>query len=418
MKVLWFVNCAFPSVKEYLNLNPNYNGWWMVSLSEALILNSTISLEIVWVSEQIQQYSKFNDGKLTYYLIPKKLNIQSNSKLSKLLNLLFKQNYNLPLSSCVDLINKINPDIIHVHGTEEFYGLLNALIKKPFVISIQGLLGACYTKFWGKTSVLKRLFLMREFYIWIKMKKSLEIENEIIKKNTHFIGRTDFDKSYVKQINPGANYFSIHETMRSEFYVNFWSYQKENLNNLFTTTTFLPYKGIDTLIRAVKILKQENFQIKLRICGQIPISGYGRYIYKLISKLGLNNSIELLGYLSAKEIVSELLRANIFILPSFIENSPNSLVESLLMGVPSIGPNTGGVPSFIIPEYNGLLFTPGNYSELATKIAQLLNSPEFCIYLGSNARKMALTRNNPQIISDRTLSLYQELISRSKYTKQ
>ena len=79
----------------------------------------------------------------------------------------------------------------------------------------------------------------------------------------------------------------------------------------------------------------------------IRISSYGRIIKKLIKKNRLEGKVCFLGALSATEMKKEYLRSNVFVCPSSIENSPNSIGEAQILGVPVVASYVGGIPDMM-----------------------------------------------------------------------
>ena len=84
--------------------------------------------------------------------------------------------------------------------------------------------------------------------------------------------------------------------------------------------------------------------------------GYQKYLADLAEKLGIAGKIEFMGKLSAEEMKAEFLRANVFALPSTIENSPNSLGEAMLLGVPCVAGNVGGVSNLMTHGEEGFVY--------------------------------------------------------------
>ena len=136
MRILWFVNTPFPEVVEKLNIKGDFMGSWMSSLKQALMKTPNFQsgeeyqLGIVCTLPNISELQTFQIDKVSYFCIPK-------SGMCDYLQL-----YKKELSHCIQIVNIFNPDIVHVHGTEEFYGLIAESIENPVVISIQGILSA------------------------------------------------------------------------------------------------------------------------------------------------------------------------------------------------------------------------------------------------------------------------------------
>ena len=101
------------------------------------------------------------------------------------------------------------------------------------------------------------------------------------------------------------------------------------------------------------------------------MSEYHRYIYSKIKETGLQNNIVLLPSLTASEVRTELERAEVFCLPSTMENSSNSLVEAQLAGVPTVVSNTGGCASVFSNSAAGYLVDSKNVRQLARAICNI-----------------------------------------------
>ena len=118
------------------------------------------------------------------------------------------------------MFSDFNPDIIHIHGTERFYGLLGSrnLVSLPVVISFQGILHEIvkYHNYFGTMSP-KDIITMHDpihllrgigpLFSYIQLRRSAIREVEIIKQCNAFIGRTYWDHAHLAAINPEAHYF-------------------------------------------------------------------------------------------------------------------------------------------------------------------------------------------------------------------
>ena len=102
-------------------------------------------------------------------------------------------------------------------------------------------------------------------------------------------------------------------------------------------------------------------------------SGYGRFIFSLIRRYGIESHINFLGSLSAEGMKKAYLRADIFLCPSSIENSPNSLGEAQILGVPCLSSYCGGVPSMVKDGESALLYRFEEFEMLALIIDRLFD---------------------------------------------
>ena len=103
-------------------------------------------------------------------------------------------------------------------------------------------------------------------------------------------------------------------------------------------------------------------------------SAYAAYIGRLIRENGLSGKIIFTGPLSAPQMKERMLKSNAFVLPSSIENSPNSLGEAMLLGVPCIASNVGGVADMLTPNLEGYLYPFDEYYKLAYYLMEILKT--------------------------------------------
>jgi glycosyltransferase involved in cell wall biosynthesis len=115
--------------------------------------------------------------------------------------------------------------------------------------------------------------------------------------------------------------------------------------------------------------------------------------------------------LDAKSMAEELSRAHVFVLPSFIENSPNSLAEAMLVGTPSVVSFVGGVPSMVTDEVEALTFPAGDEAVLAEQIRRVFPDEALADELSLRARATAHRRHLPAKIAREMLEIYRSVIS-------
>jgi glycosyltransferase involved in cell wall biosynthesis len=106
-----------------------------------------------------------------------------------------------------------------------------------------------------------------------------------------------------------------------------------------------------------------------------------------IQKLKLEQKITLLGLLDHKSISEWMKAADIFILPSRNEGTPNSLLEAMASGLPVIASQVGGIPELIHENIEGLLFESNSKDDLKDKLKILIKDNQLQEFLGTNAQK-------------------------------
>ena len=325
------------------------------------------------------------------------------------------------IPQCLKLINQVKPDLIHIHGTEKFYGMLGKHISGiPIIVSMQGLIGPCseWFNYYGNiniTEIIKmetvRRFLngSSPFRGYVKLKKRQKRETMILQLNTHFVGRTDWDRSYVAAHNRQASYCSIPRILRKEFYNHLWSLDAAQSHRIFISNCRGPRSGADLMLKAFGIIKEYYPDSTLYIAGSNSAGedSYQRYLLKLAkSYIG---SCYFTGYLNPAELVDQFCKAHVFVHPTYIDNSPNSLAEAQVLGVPSVISSTGGKMSMVDHGKTGLLFPNGDKYLLADRVLQFFESDELIQKINQSTIIVARERHDPKSIMEKYLSLYKKI---------
>ena len=323
--------------------------------------------------------------------------------------------------ACLGVMRDFAPHVIHIHGTENPFGLVGPHSGVPVVISLQGLL-TVYERFFfhGMTAreiaglALKRNFIVGwgDIHGYWRCVGMAAREREIMRTNEAFMGRTEWDRAVLWAVNPAATYYHCDEVLRPPFYEAAWTREAAAPRTIFCTSSTMTWKGAECLIEALGLLHDAgNADVRLRIAG-IPPEGPGNEFYAARArKHGVMDSIDWLGRLDADKLVAELLGATVFAYPSHIDNSPNALCEALLVGVPTVASYVGGVPSLIDDGRDGLLYPDGDPYALAGRIRHLLDNGSLAAEIGLKARERALRRHDRGSIVADLLRIYGELLS-------
>ena len=121
-----------------------------------------------------------------------------------------------------------------------------------------------------------------------------------------------------------------------------------------------------------------------------------------------------MGRLEDSELLKVMLKSSLFVHPSHIENSPNSVCEAMLLGMPIIATYTGGTSSLIENNKEGLLVQDGDSYSLAGSILELAGNRELAENLGANAKKRSFARHDPLKISENVIKIYYEILSKQE----
>jgi colanic acid/amylovoran biosynthesis glycosyltransferase len=144
-----------------------------------------------------------------------------------------------------------------------------------------------------------------------------------------------------------------------------------------------PEKGQPGLLRVFARVRSSHPELALRLVGDGPERGA---LEALARELGVSDAVTFAGRLPEDETLSEIARADLLVLPSFMEGLPIVLMEAMAVGVPVIASRVAGIPELVEDGATGLLFTPSNWDELASTIERLLGDEALQSSLAERAK--------------------------------
>lgn len=411
MRILWITNIIFPVPCKTLGLQPNVFGGWMTSSLNSLCdMSPDMSYAVATVYNG-DELKVIEDNSVIYYLLPSTKDNTCYDRSLESLWIRVKENF--------------NPDIVHIHGTEAAHGLayIRACGTQNVCVSIQGLLSVISRYYYAgmdTMDILKNISLRdilkmdTIFHQKRKFAKRGELEKEYIKSVSHIIGRTSWDKAHVWAINPDARYHFCNETLRPIFYNHKWAYDKCEKHTIFLSQATYPLKGLHKVLEAMPLILRHYPDAEIKVAGSsiidrpfYKLTGYGKYIRSLIHKLHLEDKVTFLGQLSEEQMCEQYLKANVFICPSSIENSPNSLGEAQVLGVPSLSAYIGGAIDMMCGDENGL-YRFEEIEMLAEKVISLFSDLDL-----SETKITGIAKKRHDLVANTTalVKLYNTIMS-------
>ena len=155
--------------------------------------------------------------------------------------------------------------------------------------------------------------------------------------------------------------------------------------NLLYVGRLAAAKGLPILFDAIARLAPTSPEpLALTIVGD----GVDRSALEQMSQeLGIADNLEFVGYKSQSEVRSLLMKADIFVLPSFAEGVPVSLMEAMAAGLPVVSTRIAGISELVEDGHSGYLVPPGDVQQLADKIEKLYLHPDLRQSFGQKGRK-------------------------------
>lgn len=413
MKLLWLCNMVPGAVKKDMT-GKEGNGLWVDHVLQDLRNQAELEIRILcpWKREKEGKL----DDRCNYRTFRTKLPYQYLPEL--------EQQFELELA-------EFRPDVIHSWGVEYAHSLAmaNAAEKTGYLdrmaVSIQGL--CCYISGHYCEGIPHRVChgftfrdLLRQDNIAQQQKKFRlrgELEKQTLGKVHHIIGRTHWDRGCTAAINPEARYHLCNETLRDPFYQGDWQYENCRKHHIFAPSCSYPVKGFHHLLEAFAEVVQAYPDATLAVPGKSYLkagffrrNGYQKFLADLTWKYGLEDKIEFLGDLDAEGMKAACLEANVFAMPSTIENSPNALGEAMILGVPCVASDVGGVTTLMTHKAEGFVYQSTAPYMLAYFIKTMFELGPDAQPMGLAARNHAQTTHDPGKNLLDLLMIYEEIL--------
>lgn len=323
------------------------------------------------------------------------------------------------------------PEVIHIHGSEYPLGLswVRMFGAKGVVLSMQGLVSVIEKYYYGGipvTTLLRNvtprdivrfdtLFDQRR-----RMRTRGRLEAELIRKISHVIGRTGWDRGHSWAINPDINYHFCNEILRANFFEKQGAWRADGCekHSVFLSQGQYPIKGLHRMVEALPSIVRQYPDVKVYVAGsnlftgrELKIHGYAKYVNRLIAGRRLEKHFVFLGPLSAQEMVERYLLSNVFVCPSAIENGCLSVGEAQMLGVPCVGAYVGGVGEITIDDgASGLVYRYDEPEQLAWNICRIFADASLVARLSAGGNRAAMRRFDRQANANGLLAAYKSIV--------
>jgi colanic acid/amylovoran biosynthesis glycosyltransferase len=171
-------------------------------------------------------------------------------------------------------------------------------------------------------------------------------------------------------------------------------------------------KGHSFLIKAMKRLVDEGFNVELRIVGDGELRSE---LSSLIEELGLSGHVLLMGAKSPSDVVLEMYNSDVFALTGIVaENGAVEAqgvvyLEAQATGLPVVGSNAGGVPDSLLDGETGFLAEPENPESIASALSRLIADSDLRQKFGQNAKAFVESKFTERQMIEAYLSLYSKI---------
>ena len=303
---------------------------------------------------------------------------------------------------------KDSPDVIHTIGIRSFQSFIATIVAKkkkiPLVISDQGGLtthpdlknGGVFKKFLYKLQTPMINFI-------IKNSTKISVANEYEKKIFEKFDQT----SKIEVIRNGINL----ETMKTKT-DNFKKKHGIVLPFVLFIGRFSKVKGIDILLHAIKILKDQPELENICFVIMGVDFGFQNQMVQMINDFGIKQKIHLITNPSREDVIAAYSESEFLVLTSRWELSPLTPLEGFAFKKSVISTNVHGIPSTITDRKNGILVKNEDFHELAEAIMELINDKQKCLEYGLSGYNLVKRECNSKSMTEKTLRMYNQIINR------
>ena len=419
MRILWLCNIVLPDIAHRLHLKASNKEGWLSGVCNAVKESRDFELAICFpVPREYDGFSEISDG-IEYFGFYE--------------DTAHPETYDAGLEDRIKrIIDAYNPDMVHIFGTEYPHTLAACRVMKDrperILVGVQGVMDV-YTEHFCD-GVPKRVIDRVTFRDFLKNDSILKQKEKYAKRSVfedesaqiagNITGRTPFDLDFAVRKHPEAKYHFLNETLRSDFYEGKWDLGNIENHSIFLSQGNYPIKGLHYMLEAMPSILESFPDAKVYVAGdnvtkhstfkeKLKLSSYGKYLLELINENDLTDKVIFLGGLSGAEIKERLLQSNLFICPSTIENSPNSLGEAMILGVPCIAAKVGGIEGIFKSEVDGIMFERGDIEGLSNAVKRMWSDESLMLSFSENASMHAHVTHNPEINYKRLLEIYREI---------
>lgn len=421
MKILWLVNIILPYAAQKLRIPAFAGGGWISSQLDSLkeYSGEDLSITVLSVCDFVSDITYVEDRKIKHILLPKSAAVEK---------------------FFASVLATESPDIVHIYGTEFGHTLemLHSSDAEKTVVSIQGLVAECsrvshigLPKSLTKFSLPKKLI-----YKCYGIPSARETKNDLFERSKqetaalqaakHIIGRTAWDKNCCLEINPSLNYHFCNEILREEFYTDeMWSFDNCQKHSIFVSQASYAIKGFHLFLPVFAELvkkypdsiiyvagdSQKLHQNKIKQVVGDYVYDYGAFLNRLITHYHLESHIQFLGNLNAMQMKEQYLKSNLFLSCSVIENSPNSVGEAMMLGVPIVSSDVGGVSSIFTNCKDGLAYPIKDSKKQYNNIISIFENVDKAQEYGKNASIHAHKTHDKKVNTQALLQIYADILN-------
>src|SRR6266542_1565201 len=213
---------------------------------------------------------------------------------------------------------------------------------------------------------------------------------EIFASAEFVAAETDYSRDLLRQRFPDSRIHRVYNGMDlTRFPAPNYEASINQAPRIISIGRLVAFKGFEYLIDACAELARQGLEFTCEIIGDGPLRGD---LEAKIRKVNLSDRVRLLGSLSQGAVLAKLRSADVFALASVTDAQgasdvfPTVIIEAMAAARPVVSTRLAGIPESVVHGETGLLVSPGDATELAQALEQLMRDPELRSRLGRAGR--------------------------------
>lgn len=419
MKILWLVNIVMPELANQLGRNPSVFGGWLTGAKNAV--HAAGQELVICTTEKRTDVQFYDISSVRYYVIPS----GSIEEMEAHFHTILKQE---------------EPDVVHIYGTEfeQSLAMANSADVERTIVQIQGAMTCLKDVVYADLpeKVCRDTWLHRLLRQLHKGGQSIElqkqsfeqraaVEKQVLRRAKYIIGGSEWGNSVAKAVNPNCTAFDCNLILRDSFYTDDrWSPESCEQHSIYILFSY-PIKGFHMFLEALPlILRQYPDTIVNVVANQLPIRhykglkkmiqdaapDYNWLIQKQIEQSGLQNHLRFVGHLNERQVKERMLKSNVFISASAMENQSMSLGEAMILGVPSVASCVGAMLEMINHGEDGFLYPFNEPNLLAEAVCRIFEDRNLAIRFSQKGHEHAAGVYDRKTNSRKLLGIYEQVM--------
>ena len=421
MKILWLVNIIMPELAEHLGQKPSVFGGWLTGAMEA-VRSSGYELSVVTTEKNTKYAGKYAVKGVTYYITE----CSDNAAMRR---------------DFRTILDAERPDVIHIYGTEFEHSWAMSQEADPnrTLVSVQGLVSYYSDHVYGGVPerICRDTRLHRLLRRLQKGGQSIELQKQSYQQRArteiatlsrvrYVNGGTAWGDGCARLIQPEVNLLQCGLILRSSFYgPERWDSESCEKHSIFTIYTY-PIKGFDMFLHALSSVVQRFPDTKVYVAGRRcgyrsfgPLKkklmdlapDYDWYVQGLIEKYDLKKHLVFCGFMDEARMRERLLKSNVFVSASSIENHSTALGEAMISGVPSVASCVGGLQEMISNGEDGFLYPFNEPYTMAYNICRIFEDPALAEQFSVKGHQHAARTYDREANAKHLLEMYRTILT-------